>query len=111
MADGLRGRSVAKRALAFLGPLGLLMPKIKDGEQNNDNLLRDWTLTLVAAAYGCTIALMVGILALGRTNRVILMPLLSAGGLYVYPPIRLFNVRLDFGNGVYSRFSSESAHF
>ena len=61
--DGSRERS-APRVFAFLRPLCLLMPKIRDRERINGNPLnskgRDWTLTLVAAAYGCTITLFVG---------------------------------------------------
>jgi hypothetical protein len=61
-----RVRSIARRAFAFLSPLGLLMPEVRGKEQGNGNPLkrkgRDWTLTLVAAAYGLTIGLTVGIL-------------------------------------------------
>jgi hypothetical protein len=61
-----RVRSMARRVFAFLSPLGLLMPEVRGKEQGNGNPLkskgRDWTLTLVAAAYGLTTALTVRIL-------------------------------------------------
>ena len=57
-ADGRRIRGLVKRVFAFLSPLRLLMPTTR-GEGVNGNPLkmkgRDWSLTLVAVAYGCTL--------------------------------------------------------
>jgi MFS family permease len=63
--EGLRARGIVKRLFAFLSPLSLLMPEISEDQDNSNPLKRkgrDWTLTLVSAAYGCTIALVVRIL-------------------------------------------------
>ncbi|KAF8236196.1 hypothetical protein L208DRAFT_1252513 [Tricholoma matsutake] len=61
-SDGDRVHGITKRLFAFLSPLTLLMPGIGGEEQGNINPLkakgRDWSLTLLSAAYGCTIFIM-----------------------------------------------------
>jgi hypothetical protein len=74
MADADRPelRSITGRVFVFLKPLSLLMPEIRDEDSVTGNPLkgkpRDWTLTLVAAAYGCTVMLIVGIWFTGSSE-------------------------------------------
>lgn len=64
-ADQKELRSITGRAFAFLKPLYLFMPETRGEDSATGNPLkrkeRDWTLTLVAAAYGCTVMLIVGV--------------------------------------------------
>jgi hypothetical protein len=60
--EGQGARGTLKRLFAFLSPLSLLMPEISSEEQDGNPLKRkgrDWSLTLLSAAYGSTISLMV----------------------------------------------------
>lgn len=65
VVDGERVRGIVRRLFALLSPLRLLMPEIRSQEQGGSGPWkwkgRDWNLTLVAAAYGCTITLIVGV--------------------------------------------------
>ena len=59
--DGLVARFIrnAQRLFFFLRPLAILGPI---GDVNGNARKKDWNLTLVVAAYGCTVALMVSVL-------------------------------------------------
>lgn len=49
-----------QRLFGFLSPLGILVPKVIKGRNPLKGRKRDWNLSLVAAAYGFTILVMVG---------------------------------------------------
>jgi MFS family permease len=49
-----------RRAVTFLSPLSIFLPSSLESPNNAANKhMRDWTLTLLALAYGCTISTMV----------------------------------------------------
>jgi hypothetical protein len=66
MVGGGRMSGIARRLTALLSPLRLLIPEVTSQVQGGSGPWkrkgRDWNLTLVAGAYGCTIMLIVCVL-------------------------------------------------